>query len=103
MEKNREPELRLFDSSEELNSCLADYVCQISESAVRERGSFSLVLSGGDIPKSLGFVLALLHTINIHGFIKWHVIVIVNYSLQEADEGTILENHRVVKMACVLG
>lgn len=55
--EGREPELRLFDSSEELDSCLADYVYQISESAVNERGSFSLVISGGDMANRLGFFI----------------------------------------------
>ncbi|XVF64640.1 hypothetical protein PTKIN_Ptkin09bG0184100 [Pterospermum kingtungense] len=53
MEK-MDPEMSLFDSSEELSSGLADYVLQVADSAVKERGSFSLVLSGGDIPKRLG-------------------------------------------------
>ncbi|XP_021284546.1 probable 6-phosphogluconolactonase 1 [Herrania umbratica] len=49
-----EPELRLFDSSEELSSGSADYVLQLAESAVKDRGSFLFVLCGGDIPKRLG-------------------------------------------------
>ncbi|KAK3230731.1 hypothetical protein Dsin_002612 [Dipteronia sinensis] len=51
--ERREAGLRLFSSSEELSSCPADYVYQVSESAVKERASFSLLLSGGDIPNRL--------------------------------------------------
>ncbi|KAJ0026078.1 hypothetical protein Pint_08243 [Pistacia integerrima] len=70
--EGREPELRLFDSSEELDSCLADYVYQISESAVNERGSFSLVISGGDMANRLGKLTRppFLKTVD---WSKWHV------------------------------
>ncbi|KAK9271055.1 hypothetical protein L1049_026644 [Liquidambar formosana] len=71
MEK-REAEVRLFDSSEELSSCLADYVVQISDIAVKERGAFSLVLSGGDLAERLGKLasVAFLKTVD---WSKWHV------------------------------
>ncbi|KAJ8773361.1 hypothetical protein K2173_028538 [Erythroxylum novogranatense] len=66
------PELRLFDSSEELSSGLADYVLQISDSAIRERGYFSLVLSGGDIPKRLGKLTRSPFSKMVE-WSKWHV------------------------------
>ncbi|XP_022753120.1 probable 6-phosphogluconolactonase 2 [Durio zibethinus] len=72
MEKIEAPELRLFDSSEELSSGLADYVLQVAESAVKERGSFSLVLSGGDIPKRLG-KLTKAPFLRVVDWLKWHV------------------------------
>ncbi|XP_012078354.1 probable 6-phosphogluconolactonase 1 [Jatropha curcas] len=53
MAKKNVPDIRLFDSSEELSSGLADYINEISESCINEKGSFSLVLSGGDLPKRL--------------------------------------------------
>ncbi|XVE95410.1 hypothetical protein REPUB_Repub02eG0094600 [Reevesia pubescens] len=67
-----EPELRLFDSSEELSSGLADYVLQVAESAVKESGSFSLVLSGGDIPNRLG-KLTKAPFLRVVDWSKWHV------------------------------
>ncbi|XP_007018952.2 PREDICTED: probable 6-phosphogluconolactonase 2 [Theobroma cacao] len=67
-----EPELRLFDSSEELSSGLADYVLQVAESAVKDIGSFSLVLSGGDIPKRLG-KLTKAPFLRLVDWPKWHV------------------------------
>ncbi|XVF36844.1 hypothetical protein REPUB_Repub19eG0093500 [Reevesia pubescens] len=67
-----QPELRLFDSSEELSSGLADYVLQVAESAVKERGSFSLVLSGGDIPNRLG-KLTKAPFLRVVDWSKWHV------------------------------
>ncbi|XVE55401.1 hypothetical protein DITRI_Ditri03aG0155700 [Diplodiscus trichospermus] len=72
MEKIEAPEMRLFDSSEELSSGLADYVLQVAESAVKERGSFSLVLSGGDIPKRLG-KLTKAPFLRVVDWSKWHL------------------------------
>ncbi|ERM95294.1 probable 6-phosphogluconolactonase 2 isoform X1 [Amborella trichopoda] len=43
------PLVRVFESTEELSTGLADYVAQVSENAVRERGAFAIVLSGGPI------------------------------------------------------
>ncbi|KAG8491777.1 hypothetical protein CXB51_015070 [Gossypium anomalum] len=71
MEKIK-PELRIFESSEELSSNLADYVIQVAESAVKERGSFSLVLSGGDIPIRLG-KLSKAPYVRLVEWSKWHV------------------------------
>ncbi|KAL3737373.1 hypothetical protein ACJRO7_026185 [Eucalyptus globulus] len=75
MEKKRsdaEAEVRFFESSEELSTGLADYVHHVSESAVRERSSFSLALSGGDIPERLGKLAGLpyLRTVD---WTKWHL------------------------------
>ncbi|KAJ8647297.1 hypothetical protein MRB53_000320 [Persea americana] len=47
--EKRAPQVRVFDNEEELSTALADYVAQLSEKAVRERGSFSIVLSGGNL------------------------------------------------------
>ncbi|KAF2296763.1 hypothetical protein GH714_001747 [Hevea brasiliensis] len=72
MEK-RDPELRLFDSSEELSSGLAEYVHQISESAIKEKGSFSLVLSGGDVQNAWGTKLTSSAFLKMVEWSKWHV------------------------------
>ncbi|OMO72861.1 6-phosphogluconolactonase, DevB-type [Corchorus capsularis] len=72
MEKKEGGELRLFDSSEELSSGLADFVLQVAESAVKERGSFSLVLSGGDIPNRLG-KLTKAPFLRVVDWSKWYV------------------------------
>ncbi|KAF8024856.1 hypothetical protein BT93_F1882 [Corymbia citriodora subsp. variegata] len=75
MEKKRsdaEAEVRFFESSEELSAGLADYVHGVSESALRERSSFSLALSGGDIPERLG-KLASLPYLRTVDWSKWHL------------------------------
>ncbi|XP_050213807.1 probable 6-phosphogluconolactonase 1 [Mercurialis annua] len=70
--EKKEAEVRLFDSSEELSSGFADYVHQISESAIKERGSFAIVLSGGDIPNRLG-KLTRSPFLKMVEWSKWHV------------------------------
>ncbi|XP_030545192.1 probable 6-phosphogluconolactonase 1 [Rhodamnia argentea] len=75
MEKKRwesEGEVRFFESSEELSTGLADYVHHVSESALSERSSFSLALSGGDIPERLG-KLARLPYLRTVEWSKWHL------------------------------
>ncbi|XP_077213983.1 putative 6-phosphogluconolactonase 1 [Tasmannia lanceolata] len=43
--------VRIFESEEELSTGLADYVAQLSEAAVKERGNFAIALSGGCLIK----------------------------------------------------
>jgi 6-phosphogluconolactonase len=42
-------EVRVFDSVDELSASLADLIAQISDSSIKERGSFSIALSGGSL------------------------------------------------------
>lgn len=57
--EKRAPQVRIFDSEEELSTALADYVAQLSEKSVRERGAFSIVLSGGNLTRLLRFLCVL--------------------------------------------
>ncbi|GAB2265017.1 6-phosphogluconolactonase 3, chloroplastic [Dionaea muscipula] len=45
--------LSVFDSEEELSISLAKYTADLSEKMVKERGAFTVVLSGGSLIKSL--------------------------------------------------
>lgn len=47
-------ELKVYEKSGELGEDLAAYVAGLSESAIREKGSFSVVLSGGSLISTLG-------------------------------------------------
>lgn len=42
-------ELRIHENLEELSTDLADYIAEISETSVKERGAFSVALSGGSL------------------------------------------------------
>jgi 6-phosphogluconolactonase len=50
--KNRE--IRIFESSDEISTDLAEYISQISEISVKERGYFAIALSGGPLVSFLG-------------------------------------------------
>ena len=47
------PEIRCFPKLSDLSLAAAKYVCEIAEGAVKERGLFTFVLSGGSTPRLL--------------------------------------------------
>lgn len=53
MDKEYNPEVRRFRTLNELNRNAAGLICAVAETCVRERGKFSLVLAGGNTPRSL--------------------------------------------------
>jgi 6-phosphogluconolactonase len=50
---NKGPEIRSYPSLPELSRAAAEYICEIAEEAVKERGTFTFVLSGGTTPRLL--------------------------------------------------
>lgn len=46
--KNR-GEVRIHENLDELSTDLADYVAELSEASVKERGVFAIALSGGSL------------------------------------------------------
>ncbi|CAN6479956.1 unnamed protein product [Victoria cruziana] len=72
MRRETMEDVRMFENMEELSTTLADHVAELSETAVKERGAFSLALSGGDVPKSLRKLTGgpYLRTVD---WTKWHV------------------------------
>lgn len=53
MDKNGE--LRIHDSLDELKTDLADYIEELSEVSVKERGIFTIALSGGSLISLMGY------------------------------------------------
>jgi len=51
--KNRR-ESRIFESLDELATDLAEYIAQLSEISVKERGVFTIALTGGSLISLLG-------------------------------------------------
>ena len=47
------PEIRTHSSLEDLSRAAAECICEIAEEAIKERGIFTLVLSGGTTPRLL--------------------------------------------------
>lgn len=64
--------LNVFDSEEELSVSLAKYVADLSDKFVKERGAFTVVLSGGSLIKSLRKLLEAPY-VNSIDWSKWHV------------------------------
>lgn len=50
-------EVRIHDSLDELSTDLADYIAELSEKSVKERGFFAIALSGGSLIGLIGYVL----------------------------------------------
>lgn len=49
--------VRIHDSLDELSTDLADYIAELSERSVKERGFFAIALSGGSLIGLIGYVL----------------------------------------------
>lgn len=47
------PEIRTHPNLENLSRAAAEYICEIAEGAIKERGIFTFVLSGGTTPRLL--------------------------------------------------
>lgn len=48
-------ELRIHESLDELGTDLADYIAELSETSVKERGVFAIALSGGSLIGLMGY------------------------------------------------
>uniref|UniRef100_A0ACD5WQD6 Uncharacterized protein n=1 Tax=Avena sativa TaxID=4498 RepID=A0ACD5WQD6_AVESA len=48
-EPKKNSEIRIFESSDEMATDLAEYISQVSEISVKERGYFAIALSGGPL------------------------------------------------------
>lgn len=52
-------EVRIYEYLDELHTDLADYIAELSEASVKERGVFAIALSGGSLISLMGYVSAL--------------------------------------------
>ncbi|KAL7148901.1 hypothetical protein ABFS83_05G004200 [Erythranthe nasuta] len=52
--KNDGRELRIYENADELSSILADYIAELSEASIKERGVFAIALSGGSLITLMG-------------------------------------------------
>ena len=48
-------ELRIYENLNELGTDLADYIAELSEASVKERGVFTIALSGGSLIGLMGY------------------------------------------------
>jgi 6-phosphogluconolactonase len=48
-----EPQIRIFASAEHVSRAAAEHFCQVGSQAIRDRGRFTVALSGGSTPRGL--------------------------------------------------
>lgn len=48
-------ELKIYENTDELGTDLADYIAELSEASVKERGAFAIALSGGSLINLMGY------------------------------------------------
>ncbi|KAL1818579.1 hypothetical protein DCAR_0414762 [Daucus carota subsp. sativus] len=65
-------DIKVFDSEEDLAVSLAKYIANISDKFAKERGAFTVALSGGSLIKSLRKLVDLPHLSSVD-WEKWHV------------------------------
>lgn len=51
-------ELRIHENMDELSTNLAEYIAELSEASVKERGAFAIALSGGSVISLVRYVSA---------------------------------------------
>ncbi|KAK6931354.1 Glucosamine/galactosamine-6-phosphate isomerase [Dillenia turbinata] len=81
---NDRGELRIYESVDELGTDLADYVAELSELSVKERGVFAVALSGGSLIDLLGKLCKAPYNRTID-WAKWYIFW--------ADERVVAKNH----------
>ncbi|XP_074583215.1 putative 6-phosphogluconolactonase 4, chloroplastic [Curcuma longa] len=64
--------LLVFDTEEELSVSLAKYAAELSEKFIRERGAFTVVISGGSLVKSLRKLTESPYLETVE-WAKWHI------------------------------
>ncbi|KAI0516641.1 hypothetical protein KFK09_009318 [Dendrobium nobile] len=77
-------ELRIFESLDDLATDLAEYIAQLSEVSVRERGFFTIALTGGSLISLMGKLSEAPYNKTVD-WTKWYVFW--------ADERAVAKNH----------
>ncbi|KAL7260776.1 hypothetical protein ACSBR1_006442 [Camellia fascicularis] len=77
-------ELRIHESLDELRTDLADYIAELSEVSVKERGVFAIALSGGSLIGLMGKLCEAPYNKTVD-WAKWYIFW--------ADERVVAKNH----------
>ncbi|KAJ8760616.1 hypothetical protein K2173_015283 [Erythroxylum novogranatense] len=77
-------ELRIHESLDELRTDLADYIAELSEASVKERGFFAIALSGGSLISLMGKLCEAPY-IKTVDWAKWYIFW--------ADERVVAKSH----------
>ncbi|WOH15369.1 hypothetical protein DCAR_0934907 [Daucus carota subsp. sativus] len=77
-------EVRIQESVEELSTDLADYISDLSEATIKERGAFCIAISGGSLVSLMRTLISAPYIKTID-WAKWHIFW--------ADERVVAKNH----------
>ncbi|CAK9186214.1 unnamed protein product [Ilex paraguariensis] len=77
-------ELRIHESLDELRTDLADYIAELSEVSVKERGVFAIALSGGSLIGLMGKLCEAPYNKTVD-WAKWYIFWV--------DERVVAKNH----------
>ncbi|KAL9678816.1 hypothetical protein QQ045_016667 [Rhodiola kirilowii] len=77
-------EVRVYEDKDELSTYLVDYIAELSEAAVKERGAFAVALSGGSLISLIGKLCETPYTKTMD-WSKWYVFWV--------DECVVAKNH----------
>ncbi|KAG8099416.1 hypothetical protein GUJ93_ZPchr0013g35054 [Zizania palustris] len=83
-EPKRNNEIRIFESSDDMSTDLAEYISQVSEISVKERGYFAIALSGGPLVSFLGKLCEAPYNKTLD-WSKWYIFW--------SDERAVAKNH----------
>nr|CAD1837971.1 unnamed protein product [Ananas comosus var. bracteatus] len=84
VETREKSELRIFENLDDLATDLAEYISQLSEISVRERGSFTIALSGGPLVGLIGKLCEAPYSMTVD-WTRWYVFW--------TDERAVAKNH----------
>ncbi|KAG5603589.1 hypothetical protein H5410_025081 [Solanum commersonii] len=77
-------EVRIYEYLDELNTDLADYIAELSEASVKERGVFAIALSGGSLISLMGKLCEAPYSKTVD-WAKWYIFWV--------DERVVAKNH----------
>lgn len=77
-------DVRIFNKREDLSVSLANYIADLSDRVIKDRGAFTIVLSGGDLFESLGKLVEAPYKESLD-WSKWYVFWL--------DERVVPKNH----------
>lgn len=77
-------EVKIYEDENELSTDLAEYISELSEASVMERGSFAIALSGGSLISLMGKLCEAPYNKTVD-WAKWHIFWV--------DERAVSKNH----------
>lgn len=83
-EPKKNSEIRIFESSDDMATDLAEYISQVSEISVKERGCFTIALSGGPLASLMRKLCEAPYSKTLD-WSKWYIFW--------ADERAVAKNH----------